>query len=441
VHHNKGLDEWPETSTLYITLYDGENDRAKIYGQGILHIEPQDFKRQMKTIKAVNADSVKEALETELKFGKYFTKSLLEVYGGIFAPDQLINPHVQRTKRPLKLSAPEFHPFKTADGIELLLTRYKGGNKGPVMCVHGFSGNRLTFSIDTIEPNMAEYLFAHGYDVWLFDYRLSNLLPSSSKQHTVDEIAMYDYPAAVETIKSVTGASEIDIMAHCVGSISLFMALMNGLSGVRSVVSAQIASDFYPAPQVHWKAGLHVPQVLDALGIKSLTAYVDQNADWENKLFDKLLKLYAVPIAGYCNDPTCHRMTFMFGPLYEHSQLNEATHSAMIEMFSIANMKTYEQLTMMIRAKQLMSADSRDIYMPHMDRLKIPITFIHGEFNKLFEVKSTVTTYEKLCQTNGSSLYKHIIIPGYGHNDCMYGKNTSVDVFPHILEQFETVNK
>ncbi|MCB0777462.1 MAG: hypothetical protein KDB99_14210, partial [Chitinophagaceae bacterium] len=86
---------------------------------------------------------------------------------------------------------------------------------------------------------------------------------------------------------------------------------------------------------------------------------------------------------GYCNSPTCHRMTFMFGPLYEHSQLNEATHTAMIEMFTIANMKTYEQLTRMIRKHKITNYEGEDVYMPHIERLRIPITFIHGEFNKL----------------------------------------------------------
>ncbi|MEN9684873.1 MAG: hypothetical protein RLZZ28_659, partial [Bacteroidota bacterium] len=86
------------------------------------------------------------------------------------------------------------------------------------------------------------------------------------------------------------------------------------------------------------------------------------------------------------------------------------------------------------------NAKGEDVYMPNMNKLKIPITFIHGEKNQLFEPKSTLTTYETLCATNGKELYNHIIIPGYGHNDCMYGKNTVVDVFPHILAHFEKVN-
>ncbi len=442
VHHDRGLDEWQDTSTLYITIFEGNNAEGKIIGQGILHILPADFEKQMRTIKAVNASNAVEALKAVAEFGKYFSKSLFEVYGGIFAPDNFYNPNsVPRKKRELRLCAPEYYPVKTSDGEELLLTRHNGGTKGPILMVHGFSGNRLTFSIDTIDTNMAEYFFAYGYDVWLFDYRLSNLLPGSKKQHTLDAIAKYDFPAAIEKIKLITGTQQIDVMAHCVGSITLFMALLSGLSGVRSIVSAQIACNFYPAEQVRWKAGLHLPNVLEMLGVKSLTAYADENENWEQKLFDKFLKLYSVPLEGYCNNPTCHRMTFMFGPLYEHSQLNDATHTSMIEMFSTANIRTYEHLTKMIRAKKLLNANGEDVYMPHFKKLAIPITFIHGEKNKVFDQESTLTTFNQLQNINGNDLYKRFVIRDYGHNDCMYGKNSVTDVYPYILQQFETFYK
>ena len=41
-----------------------------------------------------------------------------------------------------------------------------------------------------------------------------------------------------------------------------------------------------------------------------------------------------------------------------------------------------------------MSADGEDVYLPHLDRLKMPIRFIHGEKNVCYLPESTQRTYE-----------------------------------------------
>ena len=430
---------WGDTSTLYITIYEGKNDSGKIIGQGILNIKPVDFIKQITTIKAVNAENIGEAIKAESAFGSYFSKALFYEYGGIFSPDEYYDKTKQRARRTLRLCPPEFHPIKTGDGMELLLTRYNGGGKVPLMMVHGFSGSRLTFTIDTIDTNLAEYFYEKGYDVWLFDYRLSNLLPSASNPQTLDSIAEYDYPAAIDYIKSKAGVPEIDALVHCVGSITCFMAVMKGLQGIRSIISAQIASDIHAAIQPRIKCGLHAPELLESIGIDNLNAYSDVHEDWKEKLFDKFLNVYAGILAESCDSPTCHRLTFMFGPLYQHANLNEATHDAQVEMFQIANLKTYEQLGAMVRSGKLLDADDNDVYMAHMNKLNMPITFIHGEKNQVFLPSSTLETFNKLVALHGNKNYNRVVIENYGHNDCMYGKNADVDVFPHILNHLEKV--
>lgn len=431
---------WSDTSTLYITIYEGNDDKGRVLGQGILNIKPEDFIKQLTTMKAVNAESISDAFKAEAAFGSFFSRSLFYEYAGIFRPDEYYDKDKPRTRRTLRLSAPEFHPFKTADGEELLLTRYNGGNKGPLMMVHGFSGSRLTFTIDTIDTNLAEYFYEKGYDVWLFDYRLSNLLPSSKKPQTLDAIANYDYPAAVATILNVTGAKQIDALVHCVGSITMFMALMNGLKGIRSVISAQIASDIKAAIQPKLKCLLHAPELLESLGLTTLNAFSEEHENWKNKLFDKFLNVYQDVLAESCSSPTCHRLTFMFGPLYQHANLNEATHDAQVEMFQIANLKTYEQLGAMVREEKLLDANGNDVYMQHMDKLNLPITFIHGALNQVFKPESTEITYSKLVALHGPENYRRIVIDHYGHNDCMYGKHADKDVFPYILQHLTKFN-
>ena len=69
----------------------------------------------------------------------------------------------------------------------------------------GYGNAARAFAIDTVPKNWVQYLGEHGYDVWLLDYRASPDLPSSFTQFTVDDIALRDWPAAVDTVRRETG--------------------------------------------------------------------------------------------------------------------------------------------------------------------------------------------------------------------------------------------
>jgi cholesterol oxidase len=75
--------------------------------------------------------------------------------------------------------------------------------------------------------------------------------------------------------------------------------------------------------------------------------------------------------------------------------------------------------------------------MSHLDRLKLPICFIHGAENQCFLPVSTELTYNALREANGKGLYSRHVIPSYGHIDCIYGKDAARDVYPYILEHLE----
>src|SRR5688572_8300495 len=111
-----------------------------------------------------------------------------------------------RERRPLRMTPPEVYDFNTSDGVVLKLTRYAGGRKGPVILSPGFGTSGRAFNLDTVMTTLPEYLFANEYDVWILDYRASPELPSASTQFTLDDIATYDYPAAVELVRGVSRA-------------------------------------------------------------------------------------------------------------------------------------------------------------------------------------------------------------------------------------------
>jgi cholesterol oxidase len=345
-----------------------------------------------------------------------------------------------RNKRPLRAPAPQEHPFLATDGVALKLTRYRGGTKGPVLLAHGLGVSSKIFTIDTIETNLMEYLVGHGYDVWLLDFRVSIELPASSMESTGDDVANLDFPAAVAAVLQETRAETVQALVHCYGSTTFFMAMLAGLHGVRSIVCSQIANNVIAVPITQGKAALHLPNLLEKLGFPSLTAYVDVHPDWKNRLFDEALRLYPLPLKEHCDSDVCHRITFLYSLLYEHAQLSVATHDALGELFGVANIRSLEHLALLVRTKHLVDAKGGEVYMDNLQRLKLPICFIHGAENQCYLPLSTELTYNALCQAHGPKLYARHVIPAYGHIDCIYGKSAAQDVYPYMLSHLEATN-
>ncbi len=433
------LEVWRNNATLYVTIFEGDDDSGAVVGSGVMHVQPADLAKQLTTMKVLNATSATQRLEALARFGKYFAGVLWDTYGGVLAGDTYFNPDAPpRKRRPLRVDAPEVYFFKTDGGVNLRLTRYQGGQKGPVMLVHGLGVASSMFSTDTIPTNMLEYLFAHGYDVWLLDFRVSILLDAAKQPATGDQVARYDFPAAIAQIKAKTGAKDVQCVVHGYGAATFFMSLLTGLEGVRSVVCSQIATDIVVPTATAVKTGLYLSSFLDKLGVDSLTAYVDTESGWFSTLYDKALNLDALAEAqGQCNNPVCHRITFMYASLYRHATLNNLLHDNLHALFGEANMTTFEHLALLCREGVLLDFDGQDVYMPHLDRLQLPICFISGEQNAIYLPESTERTYSRLRQRFGDELYSRHVIPGYGHIDCMFGKDAVDDVYPYILKHLE----
>ncbi|WPB75200.1 alpha/beta fold hydrolase [Archangium violaceum] len=429
---------WHDTTTLFITVYEGQDESGAVVGRGVLKIAPEDFMRQLTTMDVFNAKNAGQRLELSLEFGRYFTGILYDYYGGMLGQLDYIDPNAPpRKRRPLRAPAPQLFGFKTPDGLDLLLSRYQAGSKGPVLLAHGLGVSSRIFSTDTIDTNLLEYLCAHGYDVWLLDYRSSTLLPASTTQYTADDVATKDWPAAVARVRELTGAANIQVVAHCYGSTTFTMAMLAGLQGVRSAVCSQISTHVVTPPLVSIKSGLHLPQLLKRMGIQSLTTNAVQGEGPLERIYDRLLAAYPVGKDELCDSAVCHRISFLYSLLYRHEQLNAMTHQYMHELFGEATIAAFEGLAIMVNKRRVVDANGNDVYMPHLKRMAIPIRFIHGARNQCFLPESTEKTVQALSKVNGSALYSRVLIPEYGHIDCIFGKNAARDVYGYILEHLD----
>jgi cholesterol oxidase len=332
----------------------------------------------------------------------------------------------------------EVHAVPTSDGTEVRLTRYKFGTKGPLVLAPGYGNAARAFAIDTVPKNWVQYLGEHGYDVWLLDYRASPDLPSSFTQFTVDDIALRDWPAAIDTVRSVTGEDSVQAMGHCVGGLSLFMAVGGGMEGLRSATFSSLAGHPIPTPGNQARAWARMATIFKALGIKGLNTDYDPKA-WDGKLIETVMKL--VPFRHVYDNPVARRIYFIYGDVFDYENINQPTmEQAVPSFFGNGNITFFEHISLMIRASAARNKEGKDTYLSNLDAYKLPINFITGEHNKMFVPKGLQRTYDTLRRAHGPQDYTHHVIKDYAHLDLWLGTNAERDVWPTALAELEKHN-
>ncbi|MDX1494728.1 MAG: GMC oxidoreductase [Longimicrobiales bacterium] len=511
IHDDRGLlDIWGDVSRVVFDLSEKRGEEWRHVARGRLRIPVRDLWRQLWSVRVTREPSLRKRMWGGLSFVHFFLKTLVRQYGWIFRPPDVADPYNPYDTFPSMAPAANIDVadvtslkqlhydgvrllrseggtvwVQTADGAVVTLTRHRGrGLKGPVILAPGFGTSTIAFTISTNDRNgqrrsFADYLVSEGYDVWLFDYRASELSSASGTQFTLDDIAAYDWPAAVEAVLRIRQEEDrqdgraltrsVQILGHCVGSLSLLMSLLAGHlhGGVRSVVCSQSLTHIDQPLVNRVKARLRLASLLHLIGgWPTYNPDFDVRSSWMSRMIDVPLRL--MPWER-CRNPVCRRIQFLYGSVNKHEQLNAATHDAMHEMFNEANKTTFEHLSDMILAGHLVSADGQEAYITPQGaaRMRLPIGLLQGEANPIFRPRGLEWSYRWLTETPppdalphgltwGTSaadadggLVRKIVLRGrkvgedrtspdrYGHMDCFIGRDCWSETFPEILDELQ----
>jgi len=85
------------------------------------------------------------------------------------------------------------------------------------------------------------------------------------------------------------------------------------------------------------------------------------------------------------------------------------------------------------------NAEGADAYVPHLDRLQLPITLFHGEQSHVWKPASTADTYARLVRAFGPDKYRRVTFPRRGHLDPLIGRDAHTDVYPGLLAHLDRV--
>ncbi len=412
---------------------------------------------------------------------------VLRTYGGLFSymsdfPAIEAGPDIAPDPT---LPDPEVHYPETEPNLYLKLTRYRrpieGKHKGPVMLAGGFGTKASAFALSTVNTNLVKVLTDADYDVWLFDYRGSGAIKASQKPFNLDDVATKDWPAAIDMVTARTGAKDVQLLVHCVGSMTAFMSVMAGEDRVRSILCSQLG----PHAITNWfnfaKGDSHMASylahglpeafwpVLDAMQVPKDVAEIAKHGcpvidprsspkadpsptDTSIGPISEVETAAAIDALVYnvpsfapvpCLSPTCHRINAIFGPSYLHDNLNEATHNAIRHMFGPVSSTSGIQIGKIFETGHVISDDCSIDYFAKPERLQIPIHFIAGGRNAEMLPEATLRTLHWLQNVNPKAaekgLYTRKVYPDYGHMDCFIGQNAADDIFDDLVSVLDQV--
>jgi hypothetical protein len=331
-------------------------------------------------------------------------------------------------------------PFDTADGIRCNLVHVgadRPADRGPVLLVHG-AGVRANVFRAPVQTNLVDALVERGYDVWLENWRAS--IDVEPNPWTLDRAAVYDHPAAVETVLLATGASELKAIVHCQGSTSFTMSAVAGLvPQVTTIVSNAVSLHPVIPSWATFKIRYLAPLVA------RLTDYV--NPRWGDDAPTPLAKVMAEVVRLWhreCSNDVCKMVSFTYGSgspaLWRHENLDRTTHEWLRTEFGFVPLTFFHQMAACVRAQHMVSIEGLPD-LPHSFVGRPPKTdarfaLFTGSRNECFLPASQRRSFRYL---DGIRPGYHTLheLPTYSHLDVFMGKNAARDVFPTMLAELE----
>ncbi|MHB8896093.1 MAG: alpha/beta hydrolase [Candidatus Geothermincolia bacterium] len=176
------------------------------------------------------------------------------------------------------LPAPVTVEIQTADGVTLRCRRYRRQGARAVLCAHGQASTGYEFDLPLAGFNLAEKLYALGYEVWVMNFRGAGHPPWASEtngwRNSGDHQGALDLPAVVDRVVEETGQPCFYI-GHSFGGMSLYIYLQgtvpDGVDPSRFVRDAAAARD---------RNG----KVAAAITAGSPVAMAEDAPDWMEKL-------------------------------------------------------------------------------------------------------------------------------------------------------------
>jgi choline dehydrogenase-like flavoprotein len=427
------------------------------------------------TSQASGTRGVRDALSLALFFGRVIAGTHFPTFR---APDYAAHVPFKRLPQayaPNESKYPELEfdqhrfsiPTRARDSIgqvDLMLTRLRrrtlGNERTPILMLHGFGASGSLFTHAKIRVPMAVYLAReHGRDVWVAELRTSIALESSHAQWTMDDVAQEDVPALIKEVLRLASADQVDVIAHCIGSAMFCMAALSGrVTGLIRHATLMQVGPVVHLPRTNRMRGYLGHRAQQLLGADTLDSTMDDRAGEADRLLDRVAGSYSylagripgswqsrfldsLPL-GWTLRHNQRRLNVLrsatvFGQLFQWRNMDDPDLlDALPDLLGHCNLTTYQQTVYYAFARRLTNQAGQDVYVTDANVrscMQFPLLFIQGDVNDTFDRRGTLDSARLLKRVHGPA---HPVfrksIEGYGHLDCVVGKDAPTLVYPAI---------
>jgi pimeloyl-ACP methyl ester carboxylesterase len=339
----------------------------------------------------------------------------------------------------------------TGDGLVLPLWRYPVETpERSVLLLHGGSASAETFVVPA-SRSLVSHLNGKGFDVWALDWRGSNLVAGkpapSGATFSLDAAARNDLPAAFMRVRQAMtdegrGEQRLSLMGHCLGGGLVAAGIATrtiDLSQVGSVVLSALGL-FYAAP---WDGMVKVQdyvieQVLEHNQVGG-TVDVGPGTRFPSPM-DASYVVWPATLRVPCDCQACYQLSFMYGHPFLERNLCDGIHNdaTLAHLFNHMPLRLFQHCGQNLRrgvyaplnaSEDLLELTEQE--KPSADAFTMRVTLVTGEQNMLWHRESIDRMYEWLRSHAKRDCVKHVL-PGYAHQDLLWGKRSQQDVFPLI---------
>ncbi|XP_024187001.1 uncharacterized protein LOC112191810 isoform X1 [Rosa chinensis] len=336
------------------------------------------------------------------------------------------------------------HEIQTEDGFLIscrqwkshhILSKLKGDEQqNPVLLLNGYSTE--SYWLPTEPNDLVRSLLEEGHDTWLLQPRLHPLNPSNN--FTIEDVARFDIPAAINKILELHGPSaKVHVVAHCVGGLSMHIAVMGGHVSATHVASLSCTnSSMFFNLNAFARVKMWLPLIPISMFILGEDKTVPLLEASNLSLRHHLLRLTARFIPRYerCTCNECEVFSGMFGNTFWHENITPTMHQWLNKQSSTRlPMSAFPHLRKICNSGFIVDSNGCSSYLIHPERMALPTLYISGGRSLLVTPQTSFLAHKYMKLHQPGFRHERVVVEGFGHSDLLIGEESHKKVFPHIL--------